>query len=901
MMSKTLRKPLLGTSRLANAIALALCTTAAFSPIGVNLAHAEAPFSFQQTPGKLPKNVLPIQYTAHLVPDLANNTFSGHETVSIQVLSPTRQIVLNVSEMEIDAASLSGDKLGTQTLTPLIDKEKQLLRFELAQELAPGNYELALRFHGSINRNSKGLYAIKYKENGQDKTMLATNMEPTAARRMLPLWDEPAFRATFKLSVDVPASFNAYSNTAIEKQETLANGLQRVSFGLTPKMSSYLVVLAAGETERISAMKDGVEIGIVTTKGKQASAAFALKSSTDLLGYFNSYFGVRYPLAKLDNIAVPGGFSGAMENWGGVIYNEFILLYDPQKSPESTKQMSFTVNAHETAHMWFGDLVTMAWWDNLWLNEGFANWMGSKAVAHFHPEWRTVLASTNQRDSVMNRDARQTTHPIQKQIDNEEQAEGAFDSITYEKGEAFLRMLEAYLGEATFQRGIQKYIAKHQYSNTTSADLWATLEQASGKPVAKLAQQWTTQPGFPLVQVAQSCKNGKRNITLTQHSFRADGTVATPVLWPVPVMLGELNGKAGKGSKVAKADYVLLDTASKTVVRPGCSKPLVVDPDSVGYYRVQYDANGLQQLSQHYASLPESARIKLVNDTWALVQADKLPLASFLTLAQQLKDEPRTAIWAATLTKLLGISKALKGEPEQPKMHQYLAKLAKPRLEQVGWDEKPGEPSEAKELREGLSNVLAEIGDPAAIARARSEFARFLQDPASVPASSLDFVIRVAGRYADQATWDSLHALLKKAKTTEEINRYVLALASAKDEKLAARTLPMVFDADLPAHMVMSLLPMVAQDQHIDQTWDFAMKNREALAKVIDANDSSRVLPGIFGGSSNVEHAKLLESWAKQNLSAEGQKMATRVAANIRVRAKRREELLPQIRAALQG
>ena len=897
-MNATLRKPILTPKRLANAITLALCTGAAFSPLAVSLAHAEAPFSFQQTPGKLPKNVLPLQYTAHLTPDMASNTFKGHETVSIQVLTPTRQIVLNVAELEIDAASLSGKQLGSQALTPLIDKEKQLLRFELAQELAPGNYELTLSFHGTINRNSKGLYAIKYKEGEQDKTMLATNMEPTAARRMLPLWDEPSFRATFKLSMDVPASFNAYSNSAVEKQEQLENGLQRISFGLTPKMSSYLVVLTAGETERVSATQDGVEIGIVTTKGKQASTAFALKSSKQLLGYYNHYFGVPYPLAKLDHIAVPGGFSGAMENWGGIVYNEFTLLYDPQKSTESTRQMSFTVNAHETAHMWFGDLVTMAWWDNLWLNEGFASWMGSKAVAHFHPEWRTVLASTNERDSVMNRDARKTTHPIQKQIDNEAQAEGAFDNITYNKSEAFLRMLEAYLGEATFQRGIQSYMAKHQYSNTTSADLWAALEQASGKPVGKLAQQWTTQPGFPLVQVSQSCKNGQRSITLTQQSFRVDGSVPDPVLWSVPVMLGELAGKAGKAGK---ADYVLLDSASKTVVRPGCSAPLVVDPDSVGYYRVQYDAKGLQQLTQHYASLPESARIKLVNDTWALVQADKLPLTSFLTLAQHLKDEPRAAIWATTLTKLLGIDKALQGEPEQPKMHQYLAKLAKPRLEQLGWDAKPGESVEAKEMRVGLSNVLAEIGDPSAIARARSEFARFVQNPASVQASSLDFVIRVAGRYADQATWDSLHGLMKKSKTTEEVNRYMRAMASAKDDKLTARTLPMVFDADLPAHIVMGLLPMAAQDQHIEQTWEFAMKNREALAKVIDTNDSNQVLPNIFGASSKVEHASLLETWAKQNLSAEGQKVAARVAANIRVRAKRREELLPQVRAALQG
>ena len=477
-------------------VARARKATAALAlALGAATAQAEAPFSFAATPGKLPKDVVPLQYDAHLVPDVAANSFRGTQTVEIDVLKPTSTIMLNADNMQIESASLTGKHIGKLTLDPILDKKQQTLRFELSEPLAPGRYALALAFSGQINREGRGLFYVNYKAGGQDKKLIATTMAPTDARRMLPTWDEPAFRARFRLTVDVPGNFKAYSTTPIDKREDLAGGMQRISFGNTPKMPSYLVVLVAGELERLSAKQDGVDIGIVTTEGKLGSATFALGATRDLLRYFNNYFGIPYPLPKLDQIAIPGGFNGAMENWGAVVYNEPTLLYDPKRSPEKVKKFTFNINAHELAHQWFGNLVTMAWWDNLWLNEGFASWMATKATHHFHPEWRPYLEGMAEREYVMNLDARKTTHPIQTPIETEEQAAAAFDAITYLKGEAFLRMLEAYLGESAFRKGMRAYMAKHQYSNTTSSDLWAALEKASGKPVGKLASDWTLQPG----------------------------------------------------------------------------------------------------------------------------------------------------------------------------------------------------------------------------------------------------------------------------------------------------------------------------------------------------------------------------------------------------------------------
>jgi aminopeptidase N len=339
----------------------AIATTLA---LDAGAALAEAPFSFASTPGKLPKDVLPVQYAAHIVPDIAANTFRGNETVEIDVARPTSSIMLNADKLDIDGATLSGKGLDRVALSPRYDREQQTVTFALARPLKPGRYRLAMQFSGLINREARGMFYMNYKANGADRRMIATTMEPTDARRLLPSWDEPAFRAKFRLSIDVPANFIAYSNMPVERRQMLPGGKERYAFALSPKMPSYLVSLAAGELERVSARQDGVDIGVVTVQGKQGYAQVPLEDAKAVLQYYNKYFGVPYPLPKLDLVAVPGGFNGAMENWGNIVYNESALLVDPAKSPDSVKKGTFGVNAHEIAHQWFGNLVTMAWWDN---------------------------------------------------------------------------------------------------------------------------------------------------------------------------------------------------------------------------------------------------------------------------------------------------------------------------------------------------------------------------------------------------------------------------------------------------------------------------------------------------------------------------------------------------------
>jgi aminopeptidase N len=861
-------------------------TALAIAAIG---AHAEAPYAFDKTPGKLPKDVIPLEYSAHLAPNLEANSFTGTETVEIEVLKPTSTIMLNAAALDIDSAALSGKGVKPTKLTPVLDDKQETLSFTLPKELAPGRYRLELAFRGKINREGRGLFYVNYQAGKLDKKLIATTMEPTDARRMLPTWDEPSFRAKFRLSVDLPAGLKAYSNTPVDKQSTLAGGKQRISFKPTPKMPSYLVVLAAGEFERISTKQDGVEIGVVTTEGKKEKGAAALAASRDLLHFYNNYFGVPYPLAKLDHIAIPNGLNGAMENWGGIVYNETTLLYDPKTSPEAVRQLTFEVNAHETAHQWFGNLVTMAWWDNLWLNEGFASWMASKATDRFHPEWRPYLANLADRERVMNLDSRKTTHPIQTPVETEAQAADAFDDITYEKGQAFLRMLEAYLGEDAFRKGIRAYMAKHQYSNTTSADLWAALEQASGKPVGKLASDWTTQPGFPLIKVEQACEDGKRRVTLSQQQFRLDEPAKENRLWSVPLQVGTVNGKTMT---------TLLSGPSAKMMLPGCEGALVVDPHSVGYFRIQYDRASFDALAGQAARLPDPTRLKLLNDTWTQVAAGSMPLDAWLKLAGELRDEPRLAVWEAMVSNLNFLDSLARGEPERPLVRRFIAGFAKPKMAKLGWNEKAGETAEDAQLRALLAGVLARAGDEEAIAQARSRFERWLNDPASVSPAMIGFVTATAGRYADTRTFAALAQRLAQTQNTEERSRLTGALTQVQDPALADKVLQMSLAPSTPPTMVARIVQGVGRE-HPDQAWNFAVANREPLMKTQDSLSRNRAFPGIVAASSSAQDAQRMEDFVRQNFEADAQVEAQRVAGGIRVRAAQKARLLPQVSEAL--
>src|SRR5215468_8130636 len=514
-------------------------------------AAAESRYSFDATPGKLPKTVVPTHYAIELEPNLEDLTLAGAEVIDIEVREPTAQLVLNAVAMTLSAASIDNE---AQSAVIALDAPAETVTLTFPQPLAAGAHKLRIGFSAQINKFGRGLFSVDYPTDKGKKRMLASHFEPTDARRMFPCWDEPAFKASFALTVTVPRALTAVSNMPVAREEPVTPSLTQVAFAPTPKMSSYLVVLAMGEFERLTAQADGVTVGVVTTLGKREQGRFALDSAVNLLRYFNDYFGVKYPLPKLDLIALPGGFGGAMENWGGITFFESRLLFDPAANPASARRGIFSILAHEMAHQWFGDLVTMAWWDNIWLNEGFASWMQAKAADALHPDWQTWLNASGSKQAAMSQDASRTTHPIQHPIANESEAMAAFDSITYAKGQAIIRMVENYLGEDAFRAGIRAYMRRHAYSNTTTADLWGALAATSGKPVTAVAAGFTEQGGIPLVIAQASCAGDSQRVALRQERFTIHDPAPQPQRWRVPVTRGGVGGAA--------QETVLLDGAA---------------------------------------------------------------------------------------------------------------------------------------------------------------------------------------------------------------------------------------------------------------------------------------------------------------------------------------------------
>lgn len=852
--------------------------------------RAESPYSFEATPGQLPKAIVPEHYEVHLIPDLDSATFRGRETVTIRVLEVQRQIVLNALDIEVQSATLQGGALGDSPL-PLqatVDAARQILRFDLEQALAPGEYRLRLDYSGRIAAQPQGLYYDRYPTaNGQDKRLLATQMEPTDARRLLPCWDEPAFRASFQLSVDLPETFSAHSNMPLLRSEPLGDGLRRSVFDRTPKMPSYLVVLVAGELESLDGEVDGTRLSIVTTEGKRETGAYALDITRDLLRYYNDYFGVKYPLPKLDQFAVPGGLSGAMENWGGITYIESILLFDPEESSPNTQQDIFDTVAHEVAHQWFGDLVTMAWWDNLWLNEGFASWMATKATDRFNPEWNAWLTAGKGRDYAMALDELSTTHPIQQPVENESQATDAFDRITYLKGQSFLRMLETYLGEDDFREGLRRYMARHAYSNTTTADLWAALEAASGKPVRDLSNAWIEQPGYPLLTVESQCTGGRRRVTLTQAHYSVDGAADPKRRWPIPVAVGAVG---------AAAEYVLLKQARQQIVLDRCDGTLVVDPDAVGYFRVRYAPDLLAALTADLPRLTTAARLKLLSDVWALASSGEIPIAEYFAVVSALGEERAPAVWEKLLANDAALDRMAEGLPLQARLHRYMRERNRPEFDRLGWTPAPGEPADVQVLRAKLIESLAAAGDPDIIAQAQQRFEAFLEAPESLPPALRGAVLDIVGERADAKTYALLRTLFDRAVSTEDKYRYLSALARARDPALREKTLAMSLSDAVSPVLALRLPRIMGRDAAgLAQVWSFVTTHRDALLGRMAFYERNGWFGSVAAVSYDRRDADRLEAFAKAQLPPDAWTETHTAAQSIRVRAARRERIIDQL------
>ncbi|HZZ30714.1 MAG TPA: M1 family metallopeptidase, partial [Phenylobacterium sp.] len=491
-----------------------VCVASALVLAGISangvLAAAPSPAARPaQTRLTLPDTVTPEHYDIAVTPDAKALTFTGSATIVVRAHKAVRSITLNAADIVFGRVRLDQRAGGPQIS---LDPAQQTARFTFAQPVAPGLHRLHIDYKGKIYQQASGLFALDYDTPHGKARALFTQFENSDARRFVPSFDEPGRKASFTLTAVTPADRMAISNMPVASTQALPGGLKRVRFAETPKMSSYLLFFGLGDFERVSRKVDGVDLGVVVKRGDLAQARFALDAASQILPYYDSYFGTRFPLPKLDLIGGPGSsqFFGAMENWGAIFYFERDLLIDPRLATEDDRQNVYIVVAHEMAHQWFGDLVTMAWWDDLWLNEGFASWMENKVTDHFHPEWKVWLQQLNAKQRAMQVDAKDGTHPVITPIDDVLQASGAFDDITYDKGASVIRMLEAYTGEDAWRAGIRRYIAHHAYGNAVTDDLWREVDAVSPNKVAGIAHDFTLQAGVPMVRVEETGCAGER-------------------------------------------------------------------------------------------------------------------------------------------------------------------------------------------------------------------------------------------------------------------------------------------------------------------------------------------------------------------------------------------------------
>lgn len=850
-------------------------------------ADAEATFSFDTAPGQLPKTVVPHHYSLWLQPDLTNLVSHGTVAIEIEVRKPVKEIVLNALNLDVTKAVLAGAR--DLSLSVHTNAAKQVLILSATEEIAPGNYRLSLEFTGRITEQTQGLFYVKYTAPSGPKILIGTQMEPTDARRMFPCWDEPSFRATYEITVVVPEKHTPVSNLPAVDEKMVEGGLKEVHFARTPPMSSYLVVLVSGELEMLETRAEGVQLRVFATEGKKEQCKYALDSTKRLLNYYNKYFGIKYPLPKLDQIAVPGGFDGAMENWGGIVYNETFLLFDPKNSSQQTRQDIFVTIAHEMAHQWFGNLVTTAWWDNLWLNEGFASWMENKATDHFYPSWQMWLKASADKTGVMSADARSTTHAILHPVENESQANDAFDSIAYQKAQSVLRMLENYLGEEPFRNGIHDYLTAHKYSNTTSADLWSALAKTSGRPVESICSGWTEQPGFPLVKVTSSQIDGKRMVWLQQERFTIQYPDAAPLRWSIPVSFMD-------PEHPSEVRFSLLEGPSNSLTFPEDHGLIKVNAGDVGYYRVAYDDNLRQELFKNYDRLPPADRLNLIADAWAAVEANQASAVSYLELVSSMHEEKLVAIWDQILTTFEFLDELQRGRPGRVAFQRKACQLLRPQLYRLGWSPKSGEAAPNALLRGRILLVMGQFGDEPVISKCKSRFEAFLANPESLDADLRRAVISIAGRYADKTVAERIHELARQAKGTEDRQMYYQALAGALNDDLANSTLALALTSELVPQEATGLVIEVADlGEHPEQAWAFAQKHITELQEKLESFDRNTFVPNIMREFSDDHRAVELEAYATKNLPPEAMNKVVEAAATIRLKAGLKARELPRI------
>ena len=790
------------------------------------------------SPFRLPSNVRPIRYHLTLKPDLEAFSFTGDEWVEIDILEPVSDIVLNAAELEVATASLelpNGETINAGELALDEDTDRLALRFP--QEAPPGPAVLRLSFSGILNDQLRGFYRSHYADaDGNDRYLATTQFEATDARRAFPCWDEPSVKAEFEVTLVAPESLAAISNMPIVSEEPAGGGLKAVHFQTTPKMSTYLLAFIVGDLACVQeTAPGGAQVRVWATRGKEHLGRFALESSVRALTYMNDYFGIAYPLPKMDHVAVPDFAAGAMENWGAITYRETALLYDPDNSAAQAKQRILEVVAHEMAHMWFGDLVTMQWWDDLWLNESFASWMGDKTVDHLFPEWQmwTQFVS-HDTSAALGLDGLRNSHPIEAVVEDPSDIRELFDAISYSKGGSVLRMLEDYVGPETFRAGLRDYLSGHAYANARGSNLWESISTAADSSGAghevsatELMEAWVKQVGYPVVTADVDRSASPAEVTVSQSRFLYDHLLdaeAGDSAWPVPISYAS----AGAATR---AKTMLTTPASRFRVdaQDGWLK---LNAGQTGFFRVAYGEAEWDLLKEAIAtqSLPPVDRLGLQDDAYALVKAGRLPATVFLSLAEAFLGETDAIVWGDLAANLRGLESLLTGTPHVAAFRRYARGLFARIAADVGWDARPGEEHLDAVRRSVVVGRYGEYGDPGTLDEARRRFDAHAAGTGTIPPDIRGVAFALTAQAADRAAYDALWRLQREADLHEEKVRILGALTRAHDKTLLSDLLERSMSGEVRVQDAPLVLVQTANNpEGRDLAWEFIKEHWDEL------------------------------------------------------------------------
>jgi aminopeptidase N/puromycin-sensitive aminopeptidase len=849
---------------------------------------------------RLPQTAMPEHYDLAFVVDIPRQRFDGTETIRVQIPAPTSRIVLNAAEITFRETTISSGS-STQQATVSLDKNAETATLTVASPLPVGPADIHIQYSGVLNNQLRGFYISR-----TDKRSYAvTQFEATDARRAFPSFDEPAYKATFALTLTIDRGDVAISNgRVISDTPGPGPGQHTVKFSTSPKMSTYLVAMAVGDFECLEGGADGIPIRVCTTAGKTPLARLALDLTGQILPFFNDYYAIAYPFGKLDMVAIPDFAAGAMENTAAIFYRETALLADSATASVATHKNIAATIAHEVAHQWFGNLVTMRWWDDLWLNEGFATWMENRPLAALKPEWNISVDEARENQTALGVDSLRSTRAVRAPVQTPAQIESLFDAITYQKGGAVLRMIEHYVGADAFRDGINAYLKAHAYGNATSADLWTAIGAASGKPVDAILPTFIDQPGVPIVDVSMPdcAADGRARATFGQQRFVTDTTGATPAgtTWQIPACIKTAGTADESKCLVIPESRVALDVA------PSCVPWIFANAGGQGYYRTAYAPDMLRSLAPSIQSaLTPPERLVLAGDEWALVRANRHSAADYLTLAAGYGRESSSGVMSEVAGRLEFIHEYLTTDASRAPFQAFIRSLLRPLYDELGFSPAASETDERRLLRAVVVGTLGTVGNDERIVRqARAALDRSLAgDAGALDPTLRDRVVQIAAAHGDRQLYDALVAAADRAASPGERNVFLYATTDFRDPALVDSALERTLTAEIRAQDTARYLASFFDNPAArSRAWSFVKSNWSTLesrmrglnagATIVRALDSfcdagtrddirtffaARRLPGITGAlSQTIERIDICIGLRDRQIGPVGDWLATR-------------------------